>query len=104
MIADKIPRLVNCCGRTQEAVDYVFDFIEKNPSKITRDFLALLNEASKFTKNPKSTGMPFRGSMIIKQKDDNEDGTINYNYSRKTSVYYGLQKPIWFFFSGMGSQ
>ena len=42
--------------------------------------------------------------MIIKQKNANEDGTINYNYSRKTSVYYGLQKPIWLFFSGMGSQ
>ena len=26
LIADKIPRLVNCCGRTQKAVDYAFDF------------------------------------------------------------------------------
>jgi len=30
-IADKIPRLVNICGRTEEAVNYIFEFIEKNP-------------------------------------------------------------------------
>ena len=104
LIADKIPRLVNCCGRTQHAVDYVFDFIERNPSKITKDFLAALNETSKVTQNPKTPGMPFRGSMIIRQKDVNEDGTINYNYSRKNSVCYDTSKPIWFFFSGVGSQ
>ena len=104
LIADKIPRLINFCGRTQDAVDYVFNFIEKNPSKITRDFLALLSDPAKFTQNMISVGFPFRGSMIIKQKDVNEDGSIEYNYSREISKLYGLTKPIWLFFSGMGSQ
>ena len=103
-IADKIPRLVHFCGRTLDAVDYVFDFIEKNPSKITRDFLALLSDSAKFSQNAISAGFPFRGSMIVKQKDFNENGTINYSYSREISRIYDLAKPIWFFFSGMGSQ
>ena len=104
LIADKIPRLMNYCGRTQEAVDFVFDFIEKNPSKVTRDFLGLLSDTVKFTQNLNSAGFPFRGSIIIEQKGVNEDGSIAYNYSRETSRMFGLTKPIWFFFSGMGSQ
>ena len=104
LIADKIPRLINFCGRTQDGVDYVFDFIEKNPKKITQDFLALLNEPAKYTQNLNSSGFPYRGSMIIKQKDVNEDGTIDYIYLRETSKMLGLTKPIWLFFSGMGSQ
>ena len=100
-----MPRLINFCGRTQDSIDYVFDFIEKNPSKITRDFLALLNEPVKYTQNLLSSGFPYRGSMIIKQKDVREDGNIEYNYySKETLKISDFTKSIWFFFSGMGSQ
>ena len=102
-IADKIPRLINVCGRTQEGLDLLFDFIEKNPKKITRDFLALLNDTVKMTPQLNSSGFPYRGSMIIKEKI-NEDGTTSMQYTKESTITIGMKKPIWFFFSGMGSQ
>ena len=62
IIADKIPRIVNICGRTEESVKHVMDFIENNPKKITRDFLALLGDTMKYNFNLKSAGFPFRGN------------------------------------------
>ncbi|CAG2109641.1 unnamed protein product, partial [Medioppia subpectinata] len=34
-IAETIPRIVNICSRTQETLNKMFDYIEKNPHKIT---------------------------------------------------------------------
>jgi hypothetical protein len=45
----------------------MFDFIEKNPNKITRDFLALINDTMKITPTLNSAGFPFRG-LIIESK------------------------------------
>ena len=104
LIANKIPRLVNYCGRTQEAVDIVFDFIQKNPKKVTRDFLALLSGPVNQVPSLQSQGFPFRGSMVIKEKGKNADGTIHYEYAKETSQIIGKEKPVWFLFSGMGSQ
>jgi len=42
----------------------MFDFIEKNPNKITRDFLALINDTMKITPTFNSAGFPFRGLII----------------------------------------
>ena len=39
-IADTIPRIVNICGRTEEAIKHIFDFIENDTQKANRDFLA----------------------------------------------------------------
>lgn len=64
-IAEEIPRIVNVCGRTEEAVHYVFDFIENNPSKVSRDFLALLNETMKYKPTVNSSGFPFRGQLRL---------------------------------------
>src|SRR3954462_12472999 len=61
-IAETIPRIVNICGRTEDAVRHVFAFIENNPQKITRDFLALLGEAMKYSPSVNSVGFPFRGT------------------------------------------
>jgi len=60
-IAENIPRIVNICGRTEEAINYLFDFIEKNPNKITKDFLALLGQTMKQTSDLSSAGFPYRG-------------------------------------------
>jgi hypothetical protein len=60
-IVDKIPRLVNLCGRTEDALKYLFDFIEKNSNKITRDFLALLCDTMKINPALNSSGFPYRG-------------------------------------------
>ena len=60
-IAEQIPRIVNICGRTEEAVKHWFAFIENNPDKVTREFLALLTDTMKYRPNVNSAGFPFRG-------------------------------------------
>ena len=60
-IAQTIPRIVNICGRTQQSVKHIMDFIENNPKKITNHFLALLGQTMKYTPNVNSSGMPHRG-------------------------------------------
>ncbi len=60
-IADKIPRLVNLCARNEALLKELFDFIENNPNKITRDFLALINDTMKIKPSLNSTGFPNRG-------------------------------------------
>lgn len=99
-IADPIPRLVNVCGRTEEGVNYIFDFIKNNPDKIHRDFLALLNDSMKTTNIKGSANFPYRGYMLIENK-----GNDSKEYSYKQVVEdTKLIQPLWLIFSGMGSQ
>jgi acyl transferase domain-containing protein len=60
-IADKIPRLINACARTEESLKSLFDFIENNPEKVTRDFLALITDIMKVKPSLNSAGFPNRG-------------------------------------------
>ena len=60
-IAETIPRIVNICCRTEQALNEMFDWIEKNPEKVTRDFLALLADTVRVTPSLNSSGMPYRG-------------------------------------------
>ena len=60
-IAETIPRIINVCGRTADAVKYILDFIEQNPNKITRDFLALLTETMKDVSTELTNGFPYKG-------------------------------------------
>ena len=60
-IVEDIPRIINICGRTEEGVKYIIDFIQNNPDKISREFLALLAEPMKFKPMINSSGFPFRG-------------------------------------------
>lgn len=92
-IFGSIPRVVTMCGRTEEGVNSFFDFIEKNPTRVTKEFLALVSEVSKV---PATTGMKHRGYMLMK-KDNQEP------YQREI-VRVPEAGPIWFVFSGMGSQ
>ena len=70
-IAETIPRIVNICGRTEQSINFMFDFIENNPQKITKDFLALLGQTMKVKPTIKAFDFPFRGinkklSVIMK--------------------------------------
>ena len=60
-IADTIPRVVNICCRTEHSLNQMFDFIQNNPKKITRDFLALLTDTMKTKSVINSSGFPYRG-------------------------------------------
>ena len=64
-IADTIPRLVNICSRTQESLNQMFAFIENNPDKITRDFLALIGGTMKTKPSLNSCGLPYRGLFAL---------------------------------------
>ena len=94
-VIPEIPRLVQMCGRTEEAVNHIFDFIEKNPEKVTKDFLQLVNDISKTSA---TSGMNYRGAMIMKKKE-NETDTFAREVARVPE-----KRPVWFVFSGMGSQ
>ncbi|KAI1292319.1 Fatty acid synthase [Halotydeus destructor] len=95
VIVHHVPRVVNMCGRTEEAVNHVFDFIERNPDKVTQGFLALINDISK---TPASCGMNYRGSMLVKAKQESTE-----SFSREV-VRVSEKRPLWFVFSGFGSQ
>ncbi|CAG2116385.1 unnamed protein product, partial [Medioppia subpectinata] len=104
VIAETIPRIVNICGRTEDAVKYVMDFIQNNPKKVTNDFLALLAHTMKYTPNVNSSGMPFRGSLIIKKVFE-ENNEIKYEYKRQMGVMKGKSaRPLWLLFPGLGGQ
>ncbi|CAG2104159.1 unnamed protein product, partial [Medioppia subpectinata] len=90
-IAETIPRIVNICGRTEDA-------------RVTNDFLALLANAMKYTPNIHSSGMPFRGSLIIKKSSENNN-EINYEYKRQIGFQKGKSlRPLWVMFPGLGGQ
>ena len=80
-ICDPIPRLVNACGRTQDSVNHIFDFIENNPMKANRDFLGLISEPMKSQAPKGSAGFPYRGFMIVKEQTK-EDGTKQLTYNK----------------------
>ena len=103
IVPANIPRIVNLCGRTEEGLNHLFDFIQNNPNKVTKDFLALLNDSVKLKPQLNSAGFPYRGTLMIKNKIG-EDGKKTFEYSRESGLTVGMNKPVWFFFSGMGSQ
>lgn len=112
-ICDPIPRLVTISGRTVEALDHMFEFIQNNPDKVHRDFLALLNEANKTGWVDTSCNFPYRGYMIIKEKEGAPLQTINGQFGELQIPTYefdckqmetGREVSVWLVFSGIGSQ
>jgi fatty acid synthase len=91
-IVETIPRLIPISGRTEESVNHIFDFLEQNPKKVTRDLLALLYDISQTTE---SSGMNYRGYLLAK---NNEETTAPFprEVARVTE-----KRPIWYIFSGM---
>ncbi len=65
-IVDKIHRLINICGRTEESLKYLFDYFENNKNNLTNDFLALISDVMKDKPLLNSAGFPFRGKLIYK--------------------------------------
>ncbi|XP_039292597.1 fatty acid synthase-like [Nilaparvata lugens] len=83
-----VPRLVTVSGRTEEAVNAILDKIEALPWN--EEFFSLLH-------NIHSSNIPghgYRGYAII----------ISDRMERHVQTFNGNKKPIWFVFSGMGSQ
>lgn len=122
-IVDKdIPRLVLIAGRTVESCQHIIDWIRNNPTKVTREFLALIHDVF----NQEIPGLSHRAYMLINEPlkapvaaieaAPTEEGTANSEPAApepaveedttvKSNVNrYGEKRPLWFVFSGMGSQ
>ncbi|XP_057651186.1 fatty acid synthase-like isoform X1 [Diorhabda carinulata] len=78
-------RLVHVSGRTEEAVNYFLDEIEKNQND--PEFLALVDEIHKLNVD----GHNYRGYMVLGDHPVREIGRFN------------KRRPIWFVYAGMGS-
>lgn len=86
-IQDNIPRLVVVSGRTEEAVNSFLDQIEKTPRD--DDFIGLLHDIH----SANIPGHSCRGYTIL-----------GNTTTREVSQVTGEKRPLWFVFSGMGSQ
>lgn len=85
----EIPRLVACSGRTEEAVEKMLDEAEANRND--EEFLGLLNEI-----HAKNIPMHYhRGYTVMTADGSNQREVVEFRDEKR---------PIWFIYSGMGSQ
>ncbi|XP_043067726.1 fatty acid synthase isoform X1 [Drosophila bipectinata] len=91
---DDIPRLLTWAGRTEDSVHEIFSDIEKRP--LDAEFIGLLQNIQE----EDVSGMVFRGfSVFVKQGKEPAKALV-----RDVQHYTGLQRPIVWVYSGMGSQ
>ncbi|XP_014477063.1 PREDICTED: fatty acid synthase [Dinoponera quadriceps] len=88
---DDLPRLVAVSGRTEEAVTIFLDDIEKHPVDV--EYIRLLQDIH----TEDIQGHLYRGYTIVGSKTAEKP-------IRELDNYLGTARPIWFVFSGMGSQ
>lgn len=87
VLDNKIPKLVAVSGRTEEAVELLLDKVKEYEKD--DEFTALLHDT--YANNV--PGHLYRGYTVL--------GNVN---TREVSPYIDEKRPIWFIFSGMGSQ
>ncbi|CAI5456722.1 unnamed protein product [Caenorhabditis angaria] len=92
LTAPSFPKIVTYPGRTQDAVESIFENIENN--KDDQYLQALLANQS----NLPAKDLPFRGYMLI-NRENNQVALKNI-----TKVPITEPRPIYFVYSGMGSQ
>ncbi|KAL0983890.1 hypothetical protein UPYG_G00134400 [Umbra pygmaea] len=83
-----VPRLLQACGRTEEAVSTLLAKGKEHSDN--NHFLCLLNEVS----GVPTAAMPYRGYTLIGSKDDVTE-------VEKTEA---TPRPLWYICSGMGTQ
>lgn len=93
--ADELPRLVNWSGRSEEAINTVFNDIIKRP--LDADFVALL-QSSQLNTTFENT---YRGYGIFKQEKEVEAATC---IASDAQHFSGEKRPIVWVYTGMGSQ
>ncbi|XP_076294051.1 fatty acid synthase-like [Lasioglossum baleicum] len=89
--ADDLPRLVALSGRNEEALDILLNYVESIPVDV--EFVRLLHEVHA----EDIAGNMFRGYTILGSK-------VSEKPPRGIQEYPGTKRPVWFVFSGMGSQ
>ncbi|XP_075135067.1 fatty acid synthase [Leptodactylus fuscus] len=83
-----LPRLVQICGRTQEAVEALIEKSRKIASDAT--FVNLMNDVSGIP----SSAMPYRGYTLVGTESD----------VREVQQTQASGRPLWYICSGMGTQ
>src|SRR5699024_6524758 len=95
-IVENIPRLIPVAGRTEEGVNHIFDFVEKSPDKVNREFISLLQDVSQ---TDLSSGLNCRGFLLANKHPDGET-----TFPREVNKMTAEKRDVWFVYSGMGSQ
>ncbi|KAF7995900.1 hypothetical protein HCN44_007007 [Aphidius gifuensis] len=88
---DDLPRLVVVSGRTEDAINCILSDVESRPIDV--EYVRLLHEIY-MQEDP---GHLYRGFTIL-------NNTNSEKKIKKIEHYSGAKRPIWFVFSGMGSQ
>ncbi|XP_053996082.1 fatty acid synthase [Hylaeus anthracinus] len=88
VLDSKLPKMVTVSGRTEEAVQVILD--KANEHEEDDEFIALLHDLHANN----ITGHSYRGYSVM--------GNINIEEINQLNVT--SKRPIWFVFSGMGSQ
>lgn len=88
VLETKLPKLVNVSGRTEEAVNFLLDTIKEYEQD--DEFISIIHDIHANN----ISGHSVRGFEVLGNSNIREVG--QYNSSSK--------RPIWFLFSGMGSQ
>ncbi|KAK0166753.1 hypothetical protein PV327_004242 [Microctonus hyperodae] len=89
---DDLPRLVTISGRTKEAVENIFRDIGSRPLDI--ELVKLLHDVHA----DNIIGHPYRGYIILRKTTSSEKLVQEINH------YDEVKRPVWFVFSGLGSQ
>ena len=99
-----LPRLVIFCGRNQESLENMHQFLIDNPDKITTGFLALLDNVAKTSPYPNRMfgGMIYRGARLFKPDDCGRLKPLDE--VRFNQVKSETKPSVCFVFTGMGCQ
>ncbi|CAK9800538.1 Fatty acid synthase [Anthophora quadrimaculata] len=89
--SDNLPRLVVVSGRTEDALKTLLGYVESIPVDV--EYIRLLHDVHA----ENITGHLFRGYTLLGSKTSEKP-------LREIQEYSGIKRPIWFVFSGMGSQ
>ncbi|KAL6430383.1 hypothetical protein ACFW04_007806 [Cataglyphis niger] len=89
--SDDLPRLVVVSGRNEKSVTLFLNDIEKHPIDV--EYIRLLHDIH----IDDIQGHLYRGYTIVGSKTAEQP-------TRQVENYLGTKRPIWFVFSGMGSQ
>jgi fatty acid synthase len=101
---DQLPRLICLCTRNSGSMNNLFEFIENNPDKANKNFLALINNIIHYKPTIGSSGFPCRGYMIIKNNTiGTNDNSNKIEFIKKIKSDFE-EKPLVFIFPGFGCQ
>lgn len=95
--ADSTPRLLLWAGRTQAAVEKVFDTLESKP--LDAELIGLLQNIQKY----EQSGNLYRGYTILEKNDANNNSTAK-SKTRIIDHFDSEKRPVVWLFTGMGSQ